>query len=84
MGAVLVVVPDVLGKDLLEVTAIENEEAVEALSPGCPHEPLGERVPLHLSSRGQPPTGHRTALTAMTLGRFGARIASGPDKAPLT
>jgi hypothetical protein len=44
MRAVLVVVSHVLGEDLLEMTATEDEESVETLSAGGAHESLGDRV----------------------------------------
>jgi hypothetical protein len=42
--SVLVVVLDVLGEDLLKVMAVEDEEPVQTLPRGCPHEPFRERV----------------------------------------
>jgi hypothetical protein len=44
MRAVPVVVREVPGEDLLEMTAIEDEEPVEALPADAADEALGERV----------------------------------------
>jgi hypothetical protein len=49
---VLVVVSDVLGQDLLEMTSTENEDPVETLSADGAHEPLGEGVRPRGLSRG--------------------------------
>ena len=44
MRAVPVVVREVLGEDLFEMTAIEDEEPVEALSADAADDALGKRV----------------------------------------
>ena len=44
MRTVLVVVRKVLGQDLLKMTPTEDQESVEALSAGRPHEALGKGV----------------------------------------
>ena len=44
MGTMPVVVHQVLGQNLLEVAAAEDEKSVEALSADGPHEALGEGV----------------------------------------
>ena len=51
MRAVLVVVREVLGQDLLEMAPTEDEERIEALSADCPDEPLRERVCSRRSNR---------------------------------
>ena len=44
MRAVIVVVREVLGEDMLEIAPTEDENSVEALPADAAHEPLGDRV----------------------------------------
>jgi hypothetical protein len=48
---VFVVLNEVFGQDLLEMASTEDEESVEALSPGRAHESLGERIRTRGSNR---------------------------------
>jgi hypothetical protein len=51
MRVVLVVVSNVLGQHLLEMSAAEDEEPIEALSTDGTHEPIGECVRSRRSNR---------------------------------
>jgi hypothetical protein len=48
MGTMPVVVHQVLGQNLLEVAAAEDEKSVEALSADGPHETFGDGVGVRL------------------------------------
>ena len=44
VGALIVVMLDELSQYTVEMPLAADEQPVQALGPGCPHEPLGERV----------------------------------------
>ena len=47
VGSMLVIVPDVLVEDVLQVPPVVDQEPVGALSAGCAHPALGIGVGLH-------------------------------------
>ena len=51
MRPMLVIVPDVVAKDCIEMTTAKNERPVEALFPDGPYPPLRDRVRSRRSHR---------------------------------